>query len=222
MAGAGQKVGELATLGLTETALNRSTDELRNLGVEISAEIVSGFWVFRVRHVTGGPIYFFSSLLDALREARLVAGEKGGAGARMSRASGVTIALGLVLAACAPYPPPPLLPYPPYPPPEYPFAPPRAPEIPPIVPTPPAPEPELVPSTVDRGPEPFTAPPAPSNPPITELPPAQLPPARPPVDPDKSARTELPPPEEPLPAPPKSGAGNKDDCVGWWRICHFF
>jgi hypothetical protein len=111
------------------------------------------------------------------------------------------IIFGLALSDCAPAPPPPyytLYNVQPYPPPEY-SAPPRAPEIPPVVVIP-APAPEVVPPTVDRGPEPFTAPPPPSNPRSTELPPVRLPP--------------------PDPPPPVEG-GNKDDCVGWWRICHF-
>jgi hypothetical protein len=77
MAGAGQRFDELAGLGLAETALNRATADLRRLGVEITAEISSGFWVFRICHVTGGPIHFSNSLLDALREGRLVAAENG-------------------------------------------------------------------------------------------------------------------------------------------------
>jgi hypothetical protein len=124
----------------------------------------------------------------------------GGAGARIARASGVAISLGFVLVACAPYrpplpPPPPVFSY--YPPPEY--SAPRAPEISPVVIAPVAPEPEVVPPTVNREPEAVTAPPARSNPRTTELPPAGLPPLEP---------------------PPVKG-GNEDDCVGWWRICHF-
>lgn len=88
MAGAEKTADGLATLGLAETALNRSTAELRRLGVEIIGELASSGWIFRVRHITGGPIFFTSSLPDALREGRLVAAENGwrmadlGAGAR--------------------------------------------------------------------------------------------------------------------------------------------
>jgi hypothetical protein len=122
------------------------------------------------------------------------------AGRRKFKLQPWMIALGLVLAGCAPPPQPYALynlsPFP------QPIA--RLPEPPPAVPnldtalvTPPASQPE--------------------QPQIERQPPRET---RPPVGTGSTAGTALPPAETPLPAPPRGG--NDDDCVGWWRVCHFF
>jgi hypothetical protein len=89
-------------------------------------------------------------------------------------------------------------------------------------PVPPPPLPPAAPiETAPVSPAPVASIPEPPVPPAPS-PPAELPPAADQPPPDQSPKTALPPlPQLPPAPPPKGEAGNDDDCVGWWRICHF-
>ncbi len=151
--------------------------------------------------------------------------QRPGAVGRRPHAFAMMIATGLVLTACAPAPPPYYPPYnvqPAYSPPDWGGPNYQQPVLqPPLPPPDPSYQPyvEFAPVKTPAPVAPVLETPVPPAPISSggEVPPAPPPAANPPP-PDKSPNTALPP----LPPAPTPVEGSKeDDCVGWWRICHF-